>query len=163
VTLFMIVVIAHWLEHIVQLGQVVSGVHRACASGLLGSFFPSLVRNEGLHYGYAVVMLVGLGLLRNRFRFPDFYYDWLVTYVSAPGYTAWMLAFYIQCWHLFEHSLLFLQVNLFNEPNPISLLQWSLPAMRIELHLFYNTLVTIPMLVALVQRAYARRTTFAFY
>ena len=47
---FMVIVLAHWASR-----------------GLLGQFFPWLVKSETLHYGYALVMLVGLFALRKGF------------------------------------------------------------------------------------------------
>src|SRR6266702_2198454 len=58
---FMIVVIAHWAEHLVQAYQVYVlkwPVHQA--RGVLGQAFPWLVHSEVLHYSYALIMLVGV-------------------------------------------------------------------------------------------------------
>jgi hypothetical protein len=58
----------------------------------------------------------------------------------------------IQIWHVFEHTLLFVQaqrgVIFFGARERTSVLQLFFP--RIELHLFYNTLVTIPIVVAML-------------
>ena len=63
------------------------------ARGVLGYFYPWLIRSEALHYGYALVMLVGLWLLRKGFtgRLDHFW---------------WMTAFWIQFFHHVEHALL---------------------------------------------------------
>jgi len=57
----------------------------------------------------------------------------------------------IQFWHHIEHALLQAQAiaghNLFGRPVPTSILQLWFP--RLELHLFYNTVVFIPMMVGM--------------
>jgi hypothetical protein len=57
----------------------------------------------------------------------------------------------IQFWHHIEHALLQGQViadrTLFGAAAPTSILQLFVP--RLELHLFYNTVVFIPMTVAM--------------
>jgi hypothetical protein len=67
-TVFMVVVLANWAEHLVQAFQV-WGLHRPRpqARGVLGQVFPWLVTSEWLHYWYAIVMLFGLVLLRPGF------------------------------------------------------------------------------------------------
>lgn len=136
--IFMAIVIAHLAEHIVQAFQVYVldwPVHQA--RGLLGQFFPWLVHAEVLHYGYAVIMLVGI-------------------WVLLPGFvgrsrTWWIVALVIQFWHHIEHALLQGQAiagaNLFGSPVPVSIVQLWIP--RVELHLLYNTLVFVPMVVAM--------------
>jgi hypothetical protein len=136
--LFMVVVIAHWAEHIAQAVQIwVLGWSAPQARGVLGVPFPWLVTSEFLHYGYAVVMLVALWLLRRGF--------------VGRGRTWWMIAFGIQFWHHIEHLLLLVQaqtgVFLLGRPVPTSILQLVWP--RVELHLFYNTVVFLPMVVAM--------------
>src|SRR5689334_20415994 len=65
---FMVVVLGHWAEHRVQAYQIwVLGRPRPQARGVLGQFYPWLVSSEWLHYGYAIVMLVFLFLLRPGF------------------------------------------------------------------------------------------------
>src|SRR5437763_15062382 len=57
---FMIIVIAHWAEHLVQAYQVYVlkwPVHEA--RGVLGQVFPWLVDSEMPHYGYAGIVLAG--------------------------------------------------------------------------------------------------------
>lgn len=137
--LFMLVVIAHWAEHVAQAIQIWGlNTPKPQARGVLGEWFPWLVTSETLHYGYAVVMLIGLFLLR-------------------PGFTGrskrwWTIALAIQFWHHIEHLLLIIQASthhyLFGGKVPTSVLQIFFP--RVELHLFYNTIVTIPMVVAVV-------------
>jgi hypothetical protein len=124
-------VAAHWIEHLFQAYQVyVLEMPRHHALGALGYLFPSLMHSEWLHYWYAVVMFVGLGLLIDEF--------------SGTARRWWGVALYIQTWHLFEHSLLIVQAQ--QGHDPISVVQLIVP--RIELHLFYTSIVTIPMLIA---------------
>ena len=67
-SLFMFVVLAHWAEHLGQAYQIyVLGWPRPKAGGFLGLFYPWLVSTELLHYGYAIVMLIGLWTLRRGF------------------------------------------------------------------------------------------------
>jgi hypothetical protein len=94
-----VVVVAHWVEHLVQAYQAYAlGIPRAHAVGLLGMFYPCLVHSEWLHFGYALVMLVGL--LRLCLA---------VVGRAAPWWTA---ALVIQAWHLCEHTLLITQALL---------------------------------------------------
>lgn len=134
--LFMFIVLAHWAEHLTQAYQIyILGWPRPEAGGVLGLWFPWMVKSELLHYGYALVMLVGLWVLRTGF--------------VGRGYTWWMIAFGVQFWHHIEHALLqgqaLVGINLFNSPVPISIAQLFIP--RVELHLIYNTIVFIPMVI----------------
>ena len=136
--IFMIVVLAYWAEHIAQGWQVyVMGWPRHHAGGLLGLYWPWLVHTEVLHYGYALVMLIGIWLLRKGF--------------AGRSRTWWTVALVIQFWHHFEHLLLIGQAifhhNLFGSPDPTSIVQQIIP--RIELHLFYNSIVFIPMVIGM--------------
>ena len=71
--------------------------------------------------------------------------------LANPPPRWWMIAFWIQFWHHIEHAILQSQVllhhNLFRAPVPMSLIQLIVP--RVELHLFYNTIVFIPMVIAM--------------
>jgi hypothetical protein len=136
---FLLVVIAHWVEHLVQAFQIyVLGWTRPQAGGALGLAFPWLVKSEWLHYGYAIVMLVGFVVLRHGF--------------TGRSRRWWDAAMWIQVWHHFEHLLLLLQaltgVYLLGKAVPTSIAQLVFP--RVELHLFYNGIVFIPMMVAMV-------------
>src|SRR5215469_17921532 len=65
---FMAIVLAHWGEHLVQAYQIwVLGWPRPQANGILGLWYPWLIKSETLHYGYAVVMLIGIWVLRKGF------------------------------------------------------------------------------------------------
>src|SRR4051794_38248666 len=136
---FIVVVIGHWIEHLLQAYQVwVLGTPRHQALGGLGMLWPWLVHSECLHYGYALVMLVGLAALRGH--------------MVGRARQWWTVALILQFWHHLEHALLLAQVligsNLRGRPEPTSLAQLILP--RIELHLFYNAIVFFPMVVAMV-------------
>ena len=135
---FLIIVLAHWAEHLVQAYQVyLLGWPLHQARGVLGQEFPWLVHAEVLHYSYALIMLVGIWTL-------------------LPGFVGrsrawWLAALVIQFWHHIEHALLQGQViagrTLFGAAAPTSILQLWIP--RLELHLFYNSLVFVPMVVAM--------------
>ena len=140
---FMAIVLFHWAEHIVQAYQVFY-LHwpRPMAMGILGMYYPWLMRTETLHYGFALVMLVGLWVLRKGF--------------VGRSRRWWMIAFWIQFWHHIEHALLFYQANthhyLFGGSVPTSIGQIWIP--RIELHLIYNTIVFIPMMIGMYYHLY---------
>jgi hypothetical protein len=136
--LFLVVVVAHWAEHLAQAFQIWAlGWARPDARGVLGIPFPWLISSEWMHYGYAIVMLVGLVLLRPAFR--------------GRSRTWWTVALALQFWHHIEHLLLLVQViagsNLAGKAAPTSLAQLIFP--RVELHLFYNAVVFVPMAVAM--------------
>jgi hypothetical protein len=146
--LFMVVVLAHWAEHLLQAIQIYAlGWPVPEARGLLGYFYPWLITSEVLHYAYALVMLIGLLLLR-------------------PGFTAtldrrwWTISLGIQFFHHFEHLLLQIQAftghYFFDRPVPTSLIQYWVP--RVELHLFYNTIVFIPMVIAMYYHVFPPAT-----
>jgi hypothetical protein len=135
---FMVVVLAHWAEHIVQAYQIwVLNWPRPKAGGMLGEAFPWLVTSEWLHYGYALIMLAALFLLRPGF--------------AGRARTWWTVALIIQFWHHVEHLLLLIQAQtrhtFFGKPVPTSILQLAFP--RVELHLFYNSIVFIPMMIGI--------------
>lgn len=141
--LYALIVILHWMEHIVQAYQIfVLKMPRPASLGLLGMAFPWLVQTETLHFGYALFMLVGLFLLRPGFH--------------GRSRLWWTIALVCQSWHFVEHSLLQLQAILgthfFGLAVNASLLQIWFP--RVELHLFYNTIVTLPMIVAIFYHLY---------
>ncbi len=136
--IFMVIVLAHWAEHLAQAAQVyILDWPVPEARGVLGLWFPWLVKSEALHYGYALIMLVGLWIFRKGFQ--------------GQSYKWWMVAFWIQFWHHIEHALLQGQAiagqNLFDSPVPVSVVQLWIP--RVELHLFYNTIVFVPMVMGM--------------
>ncbi len=143
---FMVIVLAHWVEHILQAGQIyLLGWARPSARGGLGLVFPWLVSSEWLHYAYALLMLVGLIMLRPAFPGRDRVW--------------WDIALALQVWHHFEHALLVVQAAtgnyLFGRPVPTIAAQ--LLVQRVELHLFYNAVVFIPMLIATIYHMYPRQ------
>jgi hypothetical protein len=144
---FLLVVLAHWAEHVAQAVEIWGlGWKVPQARGVLGLPFPWLIRSESMHYAYALIMLVALWALRYGF--------------TGRSRRWWTLALGIQFWHHIEHLLLIVQANthhyLFGGTVPTSVLQIFFP--RVELHLFYNTIVTIPMVIAVVLH---RRATAA--
>ena len=138
--LFMVIVLAHWAEHLTQAVQIyLMGWPRPKAGGFLGLFFPWLVSSEVLHYGYAVVMLIGIWTLRKGF--------------TGTSLKWWTIALVIQFWHHIEHAVLQWQALThhywFGSPVPVSFVQLLFPKFRIELHLFYNAIVFMPMVIAM--------------
>jgi hypothetical protein len=136
--IYLAIVVLHWIEHLFQAAQIwILEMPRPEALGALGFVFPWLVRSEVMHFGYALIMFTGLVLLLPGFR------------GAARGW--WLASTIIQGWHLIEHSTLQIQAivgtNLFGSPVPTSFLQPIIP--RPELHLLYNLIVFIPMIVAM--------------
>lgn len=147
---FMVIVLAHWAEHLAQVFQIyVLGWAVPASRGVLGLWFPWLVSSEILHYGYALVMLVGLWILRSGF--------------TGRSSTWWMIAFWIQFWHHIEHGLLQGQAvlgwHLFNSPVPMSIAQLVVP--RVELHLIYNSLVFVPMVIGMYYHLFPNKEEYA--
>jgi hypothetical protein len=141
--IFMAIVLAHWAEHLSQAAQIyVLGWPVAEARGVLGLWMPWLVSSEVLHYGYALIMLIGIWTLRGGFE--------------GSSRLWWTIALAIQFWHHIEHALLQWQAlagaNLFGAPVPTSILQLWIP--RVELHLFYNTIVFIPMVIGMYRHLF---------
>ena len=140
---FLVIVLFHWAEHVVQAYQFyVLHWPRPMSMGLMGMVYPWLMKTETLHYGFALVMVIGLWVLRKGF--------------TGTSYKWWMASFWLQFFHHFEHLILFIQANThhywFGGTVPTSIGQIWFP--RIELHLFYNTVVFIPMVVAMYYHVY---------
>lgn len=138
-TVYLVIVLAHLAEHVVQAIQIwILDRPVPESRGVLGAWLPWLVTSEALHYFYAIVMLAAFLLLRRGF--------------TGPARTWWDIALGIQIWHHFEHLILLIQaqsgVYLLGREVPTSIIQLVVP--RVELHLFYNTVVFIPMVVAMV-------------
>ncbi|GII91682.1 hypothetical protein [Sinosporangium siamense] len=138
-TVFMVIVVAHLAEHLAQAVQLYAlGWPLADARGVLGLPVPWLVTSEWMHYAYALITLVGLTVLRPGF--------------TGRARTWWTVSLGIQIWHHVEHVLLLGQAisgsNLLERPVPTTLVQLLVP--RAELHLFYNTIVFVPMVVAVL-------------
>ncbi len=173
--IFTVVVLAHWAEHLAQSYQVyVLNWPLKEARGVLGIPFPWLVASEFMHYSYALVMLVGIWILRRGFVGRSLFF--------------WMISFWIQFWHHIEHAILQAQVvygeNLLGAPAPISVIQllgliegpassgfngllMDLPAdsfrmlvffvRRVEVHMIYNTIVFIPMVIGMYLHLFPNR------
>lgn len=136
--IFLVIVLAHWAEHLVQAYQIwVLGWPLPESLGVVGYLYPPLFTSEILHYGYALIMLIGIWVLRTGF--------------TGKSYTWWMISFWIQFWHHIEHGMLQAQViigeNIAGSPVPMSIVQFVVP--RVELHLIYNTLVFLPMIIGM--------------
>jgi hypothetical protein len=135
--IYMLVVVAHWLEHVLQIYQIYGlGWAPANAGGILGVIYPGLVESEILHFVYDFIQWAGIILLLPGFR--------------GRARTIWTVALVFQTWHYIEHVLLMGQYltgyYLFGAPHQISILQLWFP--RAELHFVYNLLVFIPMVMA---------------
>lgn len=146
--IYVAIVIAHWLEHIFQAVQIwVLGWPRPESLGFLGLALPWLVKTELMHWGYALVMLIGLFLLRPGF--------------AGRSRTFWTISLGIQIFHFVEHSLLqgqaIVGANLWGAQVPVSIVQ-QLGAPRPELHLIYNAAVFIPMIIAMYFHMYPPRS-----
>jgi hypothetical protein len=133
------VVLVHWVEHIAQVVQIwLLHYKKPDAHGLIGAQWPWLVTSETLHYVFAALMLLGLAILLPAFH--------------GRARLFWIIALAIQTWHFIEHQILLIQAQThpwFGAKVPTSVLQQFWPMSRPELHLVYNTLVTIPMIVAI--------------
>lgn len=133
---FLVGVVGHMAEHAFQAVQIYAlGMPPAQARGMLGAVWPWLVTSEWLHYAYALFTLAGLALLLPAFQ--------------GHARTWWLAALGIQVWHHFEHVLLLGQAltgrMMFGMAKPTSVLQLVVP--RVELHMAYNLLVFIPLVV----------------
>lgn len=136
--LFMAGIAAHMAEHVAQAIQIYAlGNAVPDSRGIAGQWFPWLARSESLHYFYAVYTLLGLVVLLPAFQ------------GSARFW--WSAALLFQFWHHLEHVLLLGQrvtgYFFFGEAVPTSIVQVIIP--RVELHLLYNMLVFVPMVIAL--------------
>jgi hypothetical protein len=164
---FGIITLAHWAEHLVQAFQVyVLGWPLPQARGVLGMPFPWLVKSEFMHYLYAIVMLVALWVLRKGFTGRSYVW-WMI---------AFWIQFWHHIEHALLQGQVLYGANFFGAPAPISIIQmlgflqgpagdgfgglmhnppgyqlsWlTLFVRRVEVHLFYNTLVFIPMAIGM--------------
>jgi len=133
---FMIIVIAHWAEHLVQAYQVYVlkwPLHQA--RGVLGQAFPWLVHSEVLHYGYALIMLSAFGAV-----------------ARLCGSVARMVARALVISSGITSSTRCSRVRS-SRPDAVRgrRSHEHHPAVdpRLELHLFYNSVVFVPMMVAM--------------
>lgn len=144
--LYMVLVVVHGIEHIMQVYQAfVLGWLRSESGGALGLWMPQLAMSEVLHFSYNLFQLLGLLILRGGFK--------------GRARRWWNIAIVFQTWHFFEHVLLQWQwlsgVYLFGKPQQVSLLELFIP--RIELHFIYNMIVVLPTLIAVTLYIMERR------
>ena len=142
---YMLIVLFHFAEHVIQAIQFFYlGVARPEAGGLLGEQFPALLTNETLHFGYNLILFVGIVMLYKG--------------MSRGSQMWWMVGGMLQGWHMFEHTILQLQWLTgwywFGANKQTSLLENFIP--RIELHFMYNSIVTIPIVIAVCIHVYQR-------
>ena len=161
------IILLHWSEHLLQAFQVYAlGWPLPQARGLLGIPFPALVKSEGLHYFYAIFMLAAFWTLRKGFVGRSYTW-WMV---------AFWIQFWHHIEHALLQYQVVVGHNFFGAPAPISLIQMlgfiegtpetgfgglmagppkhsysplMFAVRRVEVHLFYNAIVTIPMIVAM--------------
>ncbi|MBI2807133.1 MAG: hypothetical protein HYX68_19300 [Planctomycetes bacterium] len=160
-------VLLHWAEHLFQAFQVyVLGWPLREARGFLGIPFPWLVSSEFMHYAYALVMLIAFWVFRSGFVGRSYYW-WMA---------AFWIQFWHHIEHALLQGQVIAGQNFFGAPAPISLIQMlgfmegsaetgfgglmtgppahpisllMMAVRRAEVHLFYNSIVTIPMVVAM--------------
>jgi hypothetical protein len=128
--------------------------------------FPWLVASESLHYAYALIMLVAFWILRKGFVGRSYTW-WMI---------AFGIQFWHHIEHALLQYQVIVGHNFFGAPAPISTIQMlgflegtaqsgfaglmfgppkhpfsvlMLAVRRVEVHMFYNTIVTIPMVVAM--------------
>ncbi|MEX1019672.1 MAG: hypothetical protein WDZ49_08440 [Litorilinea sp.] len=135
--IFMLIVVAHWMEHVLQIYQIYGlGWAPTAAGGLIGVFFPILITSETLHFVYDFIQWAGIVVLRGGFR--------------GPARPYWRVAMIAQTWHFIEHILLMVQYltgyYIFGRIKQTSLLELFFP--REELHFVYNLIVFVPMVIA---------------
>ena len=103
---------------------------------------PWLATSESMHYFYAIYTLAGLVLL--------------LPAIEGQARFWWSASLLFQLWHHFEHATLLVQSvsgqYYFGESMPVSIVQTLIP--RVELHLMYNTLVFVPMVIAIIIHFY---------
>lgn len=161
------IILAHWGEHLAQAFQVYAlGWPLNKSFGMLGMLWPELVKTEGLHYFYAVFMLGAFWVLRKGFVGRSYYW-WMA---------AFWIQFWHHCEHALLQYQVLAGHNFFGAPAPISTIQMlgflegsaqtgfngllagppkhsfsalMIAVRRLEVHLFYNAIVTIPMVVAM--------------
>ena len=148
---YSLLVFGHSLEHIAQIMQVYAmHLPRPEAGGVLGLWYPQLLKAEILHFSYNLLQLFGLLVLQAGF--------------SGRARKWWNIAIFAQGWHFFEHFLLqsqyLLRVYVFGAAKQTSFGELLLP--RVELHFIYISLVTIPTLVAIAIHLKSTRLGYRF-
>jgi hypothetical protein len=168
------IVLTHWSEHLAQAFQVyLLGWPLKEARGVLGLPFPFLVASESLHYAYALIMLIAFWVLRKGFVGRSYTW-WMI---------AFWIQFWHHIEHALLQYQVIVGHNFFGAPAPISLIQMlgflegtpetgfgglmtgpprhpfsalMLAVRRVEVHMFYNSIVTIPMVVAMYYHMFPR-------
>lgn len=134
--LFLVLVLGHFSEHIVQIYQIYGlGWLPKDAGGILGLQFPFLVTSEYLHIFYNGLTWVGVVLLRSG--------------IKGRALTWWNITLAFASWHLFEHIILqyqYMSGNFwFGATVQTGIGQLWFP--RPELHFVYNLTVFTPMML----------------
>lgn len=165
--IFTLIVLAHWAEHLAQAVEVyVLQWPLKESRGILGLPFPWLVTSEFMHYAYALIMLVGIWVFRRGFVGRSYTW-WMI---------AMAIQFWHHIEHLLLQGQALIGRNLFGAPAPISVIQMigflngsaesgfggllmapttqdvsflMLFVRRIEVHMIYNTLVFVPMVIGM--------------
>lgn len=138
---FLVLSLAHLVEHVSQGVQYwVLGWAAPAAQGALGLIMPHMAASEWLHWSYNGGILVGLLLLEAG--------------IVGRARRWWLTALVFQGWHFVEHSLLLSQAlfdwRLAGAAAPMSLLQLGIDLGRIELHMIYNWIVFLPLVMGMV-------------
>jgi hypothetical protein len=164
---FGLVVLTHWVEHLAQAFEVyVLGWPLKDSFGFLGMLYPAMIKSELMHYLYAIVMLVLLWVLRKGFTGRSYVW-WMI---------AFWIQFWHHVEHALLQGQVIAGHNFFGAPAPISLIQMlgfiegpastgfnglmagpprhafsalMLAVRRMEVHLFYNTIVFVPMAIGM--------------
>ncbi len=156
------------------------------AGGILGLFYPWLVHSEVLHYGYAALMLAGLFVFRNRFTGAGrWWWSLALGIQSWHHFEHALLLWQASTGHNFfgapqPISVIQLTGFLYGTPSdgfgglltmshfgvctcpgaaPGTIHRFSpalLTVRRLEVHLHYNFLVAIPMVVAMFRGRQSR-------
>lgn len=154
-------------------------VHKA--GGVLGLFYPWLAHSELLHYAYALFMFTGLWGLRHHFTGTARWWWMLAWGIQAWHHSEHALllgqALYGESFFNAPQPISVIQfTGFFNgtpetgfggllgmkhfgvcncegaAPGTVHKFQWLLLTVRrVEVHLIYNTLVTIPMVMAVIR------------
>jgi hypothetical protein len=161
------IILLHWGEHLTQAFQVyVLDWPLKQSFGMLGMVWPELVKTEGLHYFYALFMLAVFWFLRKGFVGRSYYW-WMA---------AFWIQFWHHIEHALLQYQVLAGHNFFGAPAPISIIQMLgfiegdasngfggllagppvhpvsmllLGVRRLEVHLIYNAIVTVPMVIAM--------------
>lgn len=143
IRVFKIVLLSHLLEHILQIVEIyVLNIPRTYAMGLIGIVFPFLMKNEGLHLGFAVYQVIGSIYIKEKYRIKS---------------KLWEYGIYLSIFHLTEHISLFILANYMGISSPKTLIQEYFNIGRAELHLLYNLISASPLLMSKVTSIYKEK------